>query len=435
MPLTASDPLVIPDLSGMARLADAELMTLQSTLAAGRRRLDAASAAVAGEIARRSAHDLGYSGLAQRLGARTPEKLVARLAGLSAPEARAMVTVGESLGADAPWLDAVKEAVVAGEVSVGAAAAISVGLGRPTDDVSADELAAAATDLIDEAAHQTPERVAVQARKARDDLDVAGVAEREAQVRSRRFLRLIPQDDGMTRLVGLLDPESAALVTDALDRVTMPRRGGVRFVDPDEQVRAEAIVADTRTTEQLALDAFVHMVRLAGRVDDGRIFGERGPAVRVHVSLADLERRAATGALEGQTASVSIATVERAICSVGMIPIVFGDDGQPLKMGRTSRLFTAKQRIAMAARDGGCLIDGCDRPPSWCEAHHIDEWTAHRGRSDVEVGVLLCRHHHMWVHDTDARVVRSGADYVLRTVDGEETTLHSKSPIRHGRAA
>ncbi len=433
MPPATSEPLVIPDLSRIALLTDDEVMTLQASLAALRRRVDAGSAAVAGEIARRSAHDLGYSGLAQRLGARTPEKLVATLAGMSAPEARAMVTVGESLGGEAPWLDSVMADVVAGKVSVGAAAAITVGLGTPSADVTADELAAAAEQLVESAGAQTPERVAAQARQARDELDVAGVADREAHLRTRRFLRLIPQSDGMTKLIGLLDPESAALVTDAVDRVTMPRRGGVRFVDPVEQARAEAIVADTRTTEQLALDALVQMVRVAGQVDDGQIFGERAPAVRVHVSLADLERRAATGDIEGQTAAVSISTVERAICSVGLIPILFDDDGQPMRVGRRSRLFRAKQRIAMAARDGGCVVDGCDRPPSWCEAHHIDEWIAHGGRTDVEDGVLLCQHHHKWVHDTRARIVRSGGEYAVRESDGRlsRVLLRSKSRIRH----
>ena len=172
------------------------------------------------------------------------------------------------------------------------------------------------------------------------------------------------------------------------------------------------------------------MIRIAGKADDGQIFGERGPSVRVHVSLADLERRAAKASIEGQTASASITTVERAVCSVGLIPILFDDDAQPLKVGRKSRLFTQKQRIAMAARDGGCVIEGCDRPPSWCEAHHIDEWTAHGGLTDVEDGVLLCRHHHMWVHDTGARITRSGANYALRAADGRVSELTSKSPIR-----
>ncbi|MEP6482771.1 MAG: HNH endonuclease signature motif containing protein [Rhodoglobus sp.] len=41
-------------------------------------------------------------------------------------------------------------------------------------------------------------------------------------------------------------------------------------------------------------------------------------------------------------------------------------------------------------RDGGCRFPGCDRPPSWCEAHHIVPWS-HGGRTDLADGLLLCR--------------------------------------------
>src|SRR3546814_1221434 len=56
------------------------------------------------------------------------------------------------------------------------------------------------------------------------------------------------------------------------------------------------------------------------------------------------------------------------------VPILFDSAGQVVNVGRDQRLFTARQRIALSARDGGCIWPGCDRPPSWCEAHHIDEW-------------------------------------------------------------
>lgn len=426
---TTSEPLELPDLGELSRLHDEDVMRLQSRLAALRRRVDAASAEVAGEISRRSSRELGHAGLAQRLGARTPEKLVAHLGGMSAPEARAMVTVGESLAGDAPWLRPVVAGVAAGDLSVGAAAAIRVGLGTPSDAVPAADLTAAAERLAEAAATLPPEKVAARARQARDELDEAGVADREAILRGRRFLRLIPQDDGMTRLVGLLDPEGAALVSDAVDRVTMPRRGGVRFVDPAENTRSEAIVADSRTTEQIAIDALVEMVRIAGRVDDGRVFGQRGPAVRVHVSLADLERRSGVAEFEAQSAGISIPTVERAVCATGILPILFDDDGRAMKLGRKSRLFSARQRVAIAARDGGCLAPGCDRPPSWCEAHHINEWLADHGLTDVDDGVLLCSHHHKWVHNTGARIARHQAQYRLHTADGKITILHSKSRI------
>lgn len=427
-----------PAASALRLLRDQELMDLQRELAAVRRRVDASSAAVAGELARRSARDLGYRGLAQSQGDRTPENLVARLAGVSAPEARTMVSIGELLATGEreggpAWLEPVSAAVTAGEVSVGAAAAIRTGLGDPGDGVDADALRRAAERLAREAAQLPPELVARRARQVRDALDADGVQARERGLRSRRYLRLFRQDDGMTRISGLLDPESAALVTDALDRVTAPRRGGVRFVDPTEKERAERIAADPRTTDQLAHDAFVEMIRLAAGVDDGAIFGVRSPAVRVHVRACDLSTGKGAAHLEGQTSAISIATVERIACQAGSIPILFGRDGTVLDLGRAHRFFSAAQRIALAARDGGCRLPGCSRPPSWCEAHHVQQFSR-GGKTDIADGILLCRHHHMWLHDTGRTIERRGCEYWLRTAGSGQppVRLESKNPLAAG---
>lgn len=421
-------PMVVPDVRGVSMLADDEVLALQASIAGVRRRVDAAAATVAAEIGRRSARDLGYSGLAQKQGARTPERLVASITGLSVPESRAMIAAGDA-AADATWMQPVVSALQTGEVSVGATAAIRAGLGEPGEAVSADDLADAARRVLDEAGSLPPEQVARRAREVRDELDAAGVADRERLLRERRFLRLTPQDDGMTRIFGLLDPESAALVTDAIDLVTAPRRGGPRFVDEAAKARADAIAADPRTTDQLALDALVEMIRIAGAADEGRVFGVHKPAVRVHVALADLERRRGAAALEGQTAAVSAATAERIGCAAGMLPLLF-DGTAALDLGRSQRLYSARQRVALAAIWGGCAIGGCERPPSWTEAHHIDHRDRHQGRTDVRDGILLCRHHHMWVHDVGARIVRTGGDYELRVPGDRPVRLESKNPVR-----
>ena len=125
------------------------------------------------EIARRSRPDLGYTGLAQRTGARTAERLVASVTGLSIGESRAMITAGATLDGEAPWMTPVADALQAGDVSVGATAAIRSGLGEPTVDVSADVLAAAAKQLVDESGDLPPHQVGALAREARDRIDAA----------------------------------------------------------------------------------------------------------------------------------------------------------------------------------------------------------------------------------------------------------------------
>jgi hypothetical protein len=397
MSVFAAAVIEVPDLSRLGALSHLELQEALGRAGEARKRVDAVIAALAGEVDRRSAREFGYSGLAQSTGDRTPDALVSRLTGTSGPEARNLVTVGVMLSAPQPWLTDVATAVDDGSLSVGAAAAISQGLGAPSASVAADDLLDAAQKLVAQVGALPPEKVARRARELRDELDAAGVAAREADLRERRFLRLIPQADGMTKLFGLLDPESAALITDAVDCVTAPRRGGPRFVDDEELARVEALEKDPRTNEQITLDALVDMVRLAGGVKPNTVFGVRRPSVRVHIDARDLEHGDGAGRLEGQTEAVSVATVERLMCADGYVPVIFQPDGT-LDVGRSQRLFTTRQRIALDAIWGGCAHPGCDRPPSWCEAHHAIPWTD-EGPTDVANGILLCRFHHMMVHN------------------------------------
>ena len=66
-----------------SELDDSELMAAQRTIAEVARHVAAMAAPFADEIAHRSRRELGHSGLAQRLGARTPENLVQTLTGSS----------------------------------------------------------------------------------------------------------------------------------------------------------------------------------------------------------------------------------------------------------------------------------------------------------------------------------------------------------------
>lgn len=411
--------LQVPDLQGIEGASDLELIAAMKAWAQTRRIVDAGLATLAGVVATRSSVELGYDGLAQRAGARTADALVSQLTGTTGVEARSMTTVGSMLGSPEPWLAGVATAVTAGELSIGSAAAIRTGLGAPSPTVAADDLADAAHSLLTTAGSLPPEKVARHARELRDELDEAGVADRETALRDTRFLRLIPQADGMTKLIGLLDPESAALVTDAVDAVTSPRRGGPRFVDPDAVARADAIIRDDRSTDQLALDALLEMVRIAAAADKGRVFGVRQPAVRVHVTASDLRRGVGAAHLEGQTSAVSVQTAERIACSQGVIAIEFDDNGTALRLGRTKRTFSENQKLILAAVWGGCAAPDCDRPPSWTEAHHVNEWKRDHGSTNVEDGILLCRHHHLMIHNNHWRIIRHGSNYELLPPPGD----------------
>ena len=393
-----------------AALGDDALLAGSLELAEVRRLVSAKQAAFAAEIAHRSRPELGYTGLAQRKGMRNAENLVQHIADTSKREAISLVRVGTLLTVDAdPWLSGVGTAVASGRVSVEKADAISTGLGSPTPDVAADDLADAAAQLVTLAPTLPVERLAARARELRDSLDVTGVRDRHELLRSKRFLTFIPNPDGMTRVNGLLDPESMARVRPVYDAATSPRRGGPRFVDSEARAAADAITADPRTTGQIALDTFVELLRIGAETDPDRILGANRHAVRVLVTARDLAAGTGVAFFRDETEAVPVETATRIVCDSGILPIQFSDDAeQVLRLGREQRFFTPKQREALAARDGGCRFTGCDRPVSWCEAHHIDP-VSQGGRTDIEDGILLCRHHHMLIHDNRWKIDRDPA--------------------------
>ena len=399
-------------MANLAGLDDAALLARHSRLAEARRRVDAALAESSAEIDRRSARELGYDGLAQRLGARTPELLVEQLTGVSRREATSLVRVGALLDTKSPLAGPVSH----GTLSIEAADVIETTLGSSSPAVSPAAIAQATERLADEAPTMSLTRLAQRARQLRDELDADSVERHERELRDRRYLRLVPQSDGAVRLTGLLDPESAALVTSAFDAVTAPRRPSFSSTPTPR---------DERTRDQRMADTLVDLVRLATHADPGTLFGDRRPAVRVLVAERDLARGTGRAHLEGSSATVSIATAARHACDAGIQPIAVGET---MRLGRAQRLYTAKQRIALAARDGGCRFPGCDRPPSWCEAHHIVPWSS-GGRTDLDDGILLCRHHHLLIHNNGWRITRAGAEFTLHPPAATPMPMPSRSAV------
>jgi hypothetical protein len=495
---SSADLAALPDaeaLAGQRRIAD--LLRLSNTFAAW----------MAATIAERSRPELGHSGLAAQQGFLSPEALIQNWTGSSKGDAYKLVAVGtmmadteaaerlveaaldspdgEPVGDPVallglvPWQAPIARAVTAGTVSVDAAESIRAGLGDIDAAVTADKLAAALAVLLVEARSLNVDQVFKRARRMRDELDEAGIAAREKQARDDRYLRVYRLRDGKVRLNGLFAPEDGEFVLSTYDVITGPRRGGVRFVDKAQAAWAKRMQDDPRTTEQIAADSFVELLKIAGEADPGRVFGGRRPAVRVIVTEKTLTGQVGRGGrvgdsgqvgqsrdagqggdarqsrdtgqvgqagqtgqsgqsghgwLEGSPVPVSGETVERLLCDTGTRGIKFDDDGQCVNVGRDERLFTEKQRAGMAVRDGGCRWPGCEHPPAWTEAHHLDQWLRDNGKTDLADGVLLCSPHHLLLHNQHWEIIRTGAEYWLKppaSVDPAQTLIPmpSKNPL------
>ncbi|WP_155389503.1 HNH endonuclease signature motif containing protein [Catellatospora paridis] len=249
------------------------------------------------------------------------------------------------------------------------------------------------------------------------------LAEHEERAHAARTLTLTPDRSGRVRLTGWLDTEAAAIVTAALDPLTRPGAlDPTRAVLPtsaaitgdlsvDGSVHAGARspghVRDLRTAGQRRADALTEICRrvlASGELPDNG--GDR-PQLVVTVDYDDLARRTGAGLLDNG-ATLTPDTARRIACDAQVIPAVLGGDGQLLDLGRTRRLFTGALRRALVLRDRGCAFPGCDRPPRWCQGHHIRHW-ADGGPTDLDNAVLLCGHHHRVIHHEDWRV-RLGHD-------------------------
>ncbi|MGC5310602.1 DUF222 domain-containing protein [Micromonospora zamorensis] len=205
-----------------------------------------------------------------------------------------------------------------------------------------------------------------------------------------RHLTLSEQTDGRLRLTGTLDAETAALLRAAIDPLSAP-------CGPD----------DTRSPGQRRHDALADVCRLALRTGELPDSGGDAAQVVVTTSYAGLTRRLGAGALD-LGLHLTPETVRRLACDAAILPAVLNSTGQPLDLGRQRRLISGPLRRALVLRDGGCAFPGCDRPPRWCDAHHIHHW-ADGGPTNLTNAVLLCAHHHRHLHHTDW-TVRLGDD-------------------------
>lgn len=94
-------------------------------------------------------------------------------------------------------------------------------------------------------------------------------------------------------------------------------------------------------------------------------------------------------------------TATMLLCDADVSSLHLNEHGHPLNYGRTLRFASPEQRWALAVRDGGCVFPGCDKPASWCQAHHVITWERDNGQTDIDNMVLLCQRHHTFVHSNE----------------------------------
>ncbi|RJT89654.1 HNH endonuclease [Cryobacterium melibiosiphilum] len=218
--------------------------------------------------------------------------------------------------------------------------------------------------------------------------------------------------NGMKRYVLEADPVSAAFFDTAIDALVGAELRKPRFeptetapsTDEDECGEPHLQLVETRTIQQMCFDAFVEIVRHGLSCTQGP-----GPlnhtTVIVRMTLQSLLDGLGEAHLDGIEQPISAGTARRMAADAHIIPMVLGGDSEVLDFGVGRRLFSRAQKLALAERDGGCATPGCNRPPSYTQAHHILWWKAHGGPTDLTNGVLQCGPCHHRIHEEGWDVV------------------------------
>ena len=308
--------------------------------------------------------------------------------------------------------DATREALAAGRVNVDQAEVIVRAvdaLTREHDDLPVGIEARAEAHLLDLA--QEFDAVALRrlgrrlfevvCPEAADRVEGEALAREEERARRKASLSMRDNGDGTVSGGFRLPSLHAALWKKALEVLTAPRRLGEGRIDPEtgKKLPYEVLLG------QGFMELLENHLNPAGLPSQGQ-----SPfTLVVTVGIDALVSGVGAGTLEtGER--VSAGAVRRLACRAGIIPMVLDGESVVLDLGREQRLFDRYQRIAMAHRFGGCATEGCDRPPSWTEAHHKKPW--HQGgRTDLADGIPLCPpHHHMADHPDrwDMRTMPSG---------------------------
>ena len=92
---------------------------------------------------------------------------------------------------------------------------------------------------------------------------------------------------------------------------------------------------------------------------------------------------------------IPVSTLKELALEAEILPSIFDAKTQDLWLGRSRRVASEAQRMALVARDEHCI--GCEANPLWCRAHHI-EWWSEDGPTDFDNLLLVCDSCHKKIH-------------------------------------
>lgn len=237
-------------------------------------------------------------------------------------------------------------------------------------------------------------------------VDPVAAATDDADRYAARWLSVSRTFGGMVAVDGLLDPEGGSVLLAALDALA------------DRQYDRD----DGRTPRQRRADALTEAARHV--LDHGDLPRAGGHRPHIMVTIPErVIRGSGTGGAElDRVGPITADAALRLLCDAQLTPVLTDAAGAVLDIGRARRTIPPSLRRAIVVRDQHCVFAGCERPPQWCEVHHIRPW-ADGGETSLTNCVLLCRRHHRALHH-DGFALRGTPGANMRTLRPDGSTIH-----------
>ncbi len=233
--------------------------------------------------------------------------------------------------------------------------------------------------LTDQAKVLAPEDLRILTARVVDAIDPDGTVPNDQLNEDRRYFHVRAARDGAYVGDFRLTGSAGAKLKTLIDPLAKPRRDQAGEIDP-------------RTYGQRQHDALEDLCDRQLRAGDVPDAGGIPATVIVTIDVDDLVGRVGHGRSTDGTLLPTAKLLELAN-SADIIPAALTASGEVLDLGRTRRIASRPQTLALIARDGGCSFPGCAHPPQYCERHHIREWID-GGLTNLNNLTLVCAYHH-----------------------------------------
>lgn len=275
-----------------------------------------------------------------------------------------------------------------------------------------------------------------------NDDDANGENARACQQWASRGLTWNEASNGNTRIQLVLPPELAQVFLNSVEQSLNQLDSASDSTVSAYNTSNTANPTDTTLTQSRA-DAAVLMAESSLQNAGKAIASADRYQVSVSIDASELATSKTTGLSKRPTLNgvgpIARETAKRIACDCSLA-INSTENGEPINIGRKSRIWPSAMARVIKERDQHCAWPGCTHSRH-LHIHHIKHW-ADGGETSVPNGVCLCAYHHTLVHEggytiehVEANTQRLQEQFVQQQRNDDINQFDFEKSLRNNRAS